>query len=135
MRFLLPSNPQKEIDRILKHEPSCLALFSAADALGFGHVQGVPPSVYVRQLANAASAGRKNLVPCARGEVPDIILRQPSASESVFRAMVQNDGPAACDIIQVWLDVAAHPSRGREQADLIERRVIKQIVNGLPPDE
>jgi hypothetical protein len=130
MRFLLPSNPQKEIDRLRKHEPSCLALFSAADALGFGHVHGVPPYIYVRELANSASAGRNNLVPCARGEAPDIILRQPSAEESVFRAMVQRDGPASCDIIQVWLDVAAYPSRGREQAELIERRVIKQIVNG-----
>ena len=29
------------------------------------------------------------------------------------------DGVPVCDAIQVWLDVSMHPSRGKEQADLI----------------
>jgi hypothetical protein len=43
--------------------------------------------------------------------------------------MVRVDGAAASDVLQVWLDVAAHPSRGAEQADLIRRRVLEPIVN------
>jgi hypothetical protein len=37
---------------------------------------------------------------------------------------------AACDVLQVWVDVAAHPSRGREQAELIRKRVLRQIIEG-----
>jgi hypothetical protein len=32
---------------------------------------------------------------------------------------------AASDALQVWLDVASHPARGREQADLIRKRVLQ----------
>ena len=36
----------------------------------------------------------------------------------------------ACDVLQVWLDVAAHPSRGEEQAELIYRKVLRPVVEG-----
>jgi hypothetical protein len=34
------------------------------------------------------------------------------------------------DILQVWLDVAAHPSRGKEQAEQIRRRFLSPVFNG-----
>jgi hypothetical protein len=46
----------------------------------------------------------------------------------VFRAAVQLDGVAISDVLQIWLDVSAHPSRGEEQADLIRRKVLAQII-------
>jgi hypothetical protein len=36
---------------------------------------------------------------------------------------------ASCDVLQVWLDVAAHPSRGREQADMIRKRVLRHVID------
>jgi hypothetical protein len=42
----------------------------------------------------------------------------------VFRAVVLKDGVPVCDVLQVWLDVAQHPSRVSEQADLIWRKIL-----------
>ena len=70
----------------------------------------------------------KNLVPTRPGKGPDVILRQALSPRSVFRGMVQPEGVPACDVLQVWLDVSAHPSRGQEQADLIRRRVLVPIM-------
>jgi hypothetical protein len=109
---------------------ACLALFAAADALGLGHVRGVPPYVYVQKLGPANLAAWKNLVPASPGEAPDVILREAPAPQSVFRGLVRPDGLASCDILQVWLDVFAHPARGHEQAELIQKRVLQPILQG-----
>jgi hypothetical protein len=37
---------------------------------------------------------------------------------------------AASDVIQVWVDVSSHPSRGREQADLIRKRILARVIEG-----
>jgi hypothetical protein len=34
----------------------------------------------------------------------------------------------ASDVLQVCVDVAGHPSRGREQAALIRKRVLRRII-------
>jgi hypothetical protein len=34
------------------------------------------------------------------------------------------------DVLQVWVDVAAHPSRGREHAELIHQRVLHRLIEG-----
>ena len=39
---------------------------------------------------------------------------------------------ASCDILQVWIDVTTHPSRGREQADLIRKRVLHRVIEEAP---
>ena len=109
---------------------ACLALFAAADALGFSFVPGVPPYVYVRRLGPASLSAWKNLVPVAPGEAPDVIVRQAPFPESVFRGVVRPHGVSSCDILQVWLDVFAHPSRGQEQADLIRKRVLNRLIQG-----
>ncbi len=128
MRFVLPGNREAQLRKVLSSGKACLALFAAAHALELGFVEGVPPYVYVDRLQPSRLAAWKNLRPCAPDESPDVIVRQAPAPQSVFRGAVNAEVMAACDVLQVWVDVAAHPSRGREQADLIRRRVLRQII-------
>ena len=128
MRFLLRGNDSGALlQQMLNGDRSCLALFAAADALGFGLVEGVPPHVYVRRLPIDLSPW-KNLVSAEPGEAPDIIVRQAPFPRSVFRGLVRPRGLASCDILQVWLDVGGHPSRGHEQADFIQERVLDRLM-------
>jgi hypothetical protein len=131
MRFLLRgSDPRTALKRMLDTGRACLGLFAAADELGFGFVHGVPPHVYVRRLSPVGLAAWKNLVPVAPGEPPDVIVRQAHSPESVFRGIVRPHGLASCDLLQVWLDVAHHPSRGEEQARVIRKRVLDRLIRG-----
>jgi hypothetical protein len=130
MRFLLPADPQHQLRRMLASGRACLALFAAADALRLGFVSGVPPYVYVQRIQPANLAAWRNLRACSPGESPDVIVRQAPAPQSVFRGLVRPEGIAACDVLQVWVDVASHPSRGREQADLIRKRVLHRLIEG-----
>jgi hypothetical protein len=131
MRFVLPGNAQAQLRKALNgNGVACLALFAAADLLQLGFVSGVPPYVYVDRLRPSRLADWKGLRACAPGEAPDVIVREVPAPQSVFRGAVNAEGVAACDVLQVWVDVAAHPSRGREQADLIRRRVLRRIIEG-----
>ncbi len=129
MRFVLPGNTQAQLRKALNGGgAACLALFAAADVLQLGFVSGVPPYIYVDRLRPSRLADWKGLRACTPGEAPDVIVREAPAPQSVFRGAVNADGIAACDVLQVWVDVAAHPSRGREQADLIRRRVLRQVL-------
>jgi hypothetical protein len=130
MRFLLPGDPQAHLRRMLAGGRACLALFAAADALRLGFVSGVPPYVYVQRVQPTDLAAWKNLRACAPGESPDVIIRQAPAPQSAFRGLVRPDGMAACDALQIWIDVAAHPSRGQEQAALIRMRVLRRLFEG-----
>jgi hypothetical protein len=42
--------------------------------------------------------------------------------------MVRVGAVAATDVIQTWLDVAAHPTRGKEQAEFIYDQVLRRVV-------
>ena len=130
MRFVLPGDVQAQLRKLLSSGRACLALFAAADALKLGFVHGVPRYVYVQRVEPANLAAWRNLRACAPGDSPDVILRQAPAPQSVFRGMVRHGGMAISDVLQVWVDVAAHPSRGREQADLIRKRLLHRIING-----
>jgi hypothetical protein len=132
MRFVLPGDPRTQLRNVLRSENACLALFAAADALGLGFVEGVPPYVYLEHLHRASLPVWKSLRVCGPGERPEVIVRQAAVPRSVFRGAVRSEGVAACDVLQVWADVAAYPSRGREQADLIWKRVLRQIIAGSP---
>ena len=132
MRFILRGGPQKGLKRILGSGRACLALFAAAEALHLGFVKGVPPYVYVQRLNPTSVAAWKNIVPSSPGEEPDLILRQAPAPQSVFRGLVRVDDMPVSDIVQVWLDVSSHPSRGQEQAELIRKRVLGPIIKGEP---
>jgi hypothetical protein len=131
MRFLLRgSDSRPALKRMLDSGRACLGLFAAADALGFGFVHGVPPYVYVRRISPVGLAAWKNLVPVAPGESPDVIVRQAPSPEAVFRGIVRPHGLASCDILQAWLDVSHHPSRGEEQANLIRKRLLDRLMHG-----
>jgi len=128
MRYLLKGDPRAQLRRMLSSGRGCLALFAAAEALKLGFVEGVPPYVYVERVQPSNLSAWKNLRQCEAGELPDLILRQAPAPQSVFRGLVRPNGLAASDVLQVWVDVASHPSRGREQADLIRKRVLEQVI-------
>ncbi len=130
MRFRLPGNAAAQLRKVAGSGRVCLGLFAAADALKLGFVEGVPPHVYVERINPSNLAAWKNLRRCQPGESPDVLLRQAPVPESVFRAVVSVDGVSVSDVIQVWLDVASHPARGAEQADLIRRRVLQPIISG-----
>lgn len=135
MRFLLRGDPQIELARVLRTGRVCLALFAAADALGVGLVHGVPEHVYVPRLARKNLAAWTNILPAEPREAPDLILREALTPQSVFRGLVRVGERPVSDVVQVWLDVASHPARGAEQAELIRRRVLASVVEGPHADE
>jgi hypothetical protein len=130
MRLLLGGEPLEQAARALHEQRACVGMFAAAEALGFGFVRGVPPYVYTGRLEEALAALDERWVPTERGEAPDLILRQPAAVKSVFRGVVPVRGLPVTDIIQTWLDVSTHPTRGAEQADLIRKRVLNRVLEG-----
>jgi hypothetical protein len=127
-RFVLPGDRRRALNRAVQAADGCLALFAAADALDIGFVRGVPPYVYVHQPVPRAQPGWKNLVPAEPGESPDLIVRGATAPCSVFRGAVVRESVRVCDVVQVWLDVSGHPSRGSEQADLIRREILEPVI-------
>jgi len=128
MRFLFRGDSNKELAGVLESGHACLALFAAADALNLGFVHGVPPYIYAQDLRSSRLAEWKNVAPAQPGEVPDFVLRRAPARQSVFRAVVRVRERLVSDVLQVWLDVASHPSRGQEQADLIRRRALNNVM-------
>jgi len=60
-------------------------------------------------------------------------VRVPSFRESIFRAAVVRHELPVCDVLQVWLDVADHPSRGASQAKEIWRRVLVPLWKHAAP--
>lgn len=131
MRFLIRGSIKSQLRDLVSSHPACLALFAAADALKLGHVAGVPPYIYVPKLPRPDSDSWKELVRASLSEPPDLILKQAACPKSVFRGIVHRDGMAISDVIQVWLDVSAHPSRGEEQADVIYRKVLRKIMESV----
>jgi hypothetical protein len=129
MRHVLRGDPDKGLVKLLKKGRSVLALFAAAERLRLGFVHGVPPYVYVPRLDAGALGAWKSVVPSAPGEVPDVIVRQAPAVQSVFRGAVSSGEVLVSDVLQVWLDVSSHPSRGQEQAELIQRRVLSKVIS------
>ena len=116
-------------------EARTMALVRAMGAAGAFNIdtsrfyrEALPPHVYLQRFRPTNIAAWKNLVPMQPGESPDVILRQAASAQSIFRGVVRVDGLVACDVIQVWLDVSEHPSRGAEQADLIWNRVLKSVT-------
>jgi hypothetical protein len=102
---------------------ACIALFAAAEALGFGFVHGVPPYIYLER-DDVDVLRRLGLSAQDAEHSPDAYIRIPDNTEALFRAAVIRDGVPVSDILQVWLDVSTHTSRGQAQADQIRRRVL-----------
>ena len=57
-----------------------------------------------------------------------MLLRVARFPESTFRGAVRRDGVMLADVIQVWLDVLNHPTRGKEQAEHIFRKMLRPLV-------
>jgi hypothetical protein len=64
---------------------------------------------------------------------PQLFVRIPGNRECIFRGVVGKNGVPASDIPQVWLDVGQHPSRGKEQAELIWRRILSPAFESCVP--
>lgn len=127
MSFLIPGG-ERQLHKVVSRLDACVGLFAAAEYLGLRHVSGVAPYLYVRRIRSSSSEGWPGLVPSKPGEPPQVVLRQANAPESLFRGAVQVDGVPVSDVLQIWLDAAAHPSRGAEQADLIEQKVLADVI-------
>jgi len=135
-RWVIKAGPQ-QLQSALRKYPSasdsvgvlrcCLGLFAAADALGLGFVQGVPPHIYLESLTFDA-LNRLGLSVDHSDKPADVYIRIPANREATFRASAVRDGVPASDVMQVWLDVSTHPARGREQAREIWRRVLKPVL-------
>jgi hypothetical protein len=122
------SGGKRKLNRLLSSpQPRvCLGLFAAVEVLVLGFVHGVQPYLYLERITQDIL---ESLGLSARGadQQADIYVRIPGNRESLFRGAVINDGVPSSDILQVWLDVSQHPSRGGEQADLIWRRVLAPV--------
>jgi hypothetical protein len=134
MRFTVRAAVQQQLKALLQSDrvQTCLGLFSAADALGMGHVSGVPPCVYVPKLSGFANNLHNPawaMVTLYPEAAPDLTVRQAMAPEATFKGAVRQGGILCADIIQVWLDVSNHPSRGQEQADHIYNTVLLPLIN------
>jgi hypothetical protein len=130
LRFLLRGNRESQVRRLVEAGGACVALFAAAEALGVGFVHGVPPYLYLKRLSPSTTSAWNTVVPAPPGEAPELIVREAPAPTSVFRGAVDVRGVLACDILQIWLDVSSHPSRGQEQAELIRRKFLDPVING-----
>jgi hypothetical protein len=128
MSYVIPGSGIRQLQKSASRLNACIGLFAAADLLNLGHVSGVPPHLYVRRLAPSSKADWPGLVPSGPGEHPQIILRQASAPESMFRGAVRVDDVPVADVLQIWLDASAHPARGAEQADLLRRKVLSGVL-------
>jgi hypothetical protein len=124
-RVRLPSDGQRKPFSSPRPR-ACLGLFAAAETLGLGFVHGVQPCLYLERMSQdiVESLG---LSEKGADQQADIYVRIPGNRESVFRGAVVKEGVPSSDILQVWLDVSQHPSRGKEQADLIWRRVLAPV--------
>ena len=128
MSYLIPAVGSRQLHKVVSRLDACVGLFAAADLLDLGHVSGVPPYVYVRRFSARSDVALPGLVPTAPGEPAQIVLRQANAPESLFRGAVQVDGIRVSDVLQIWLDVSAHSSRGAEQANLLRLKVLSDVL-------
>lgn len=126
--FLIRGVVPALVRKVAHSHKACLGYHAAAEALRLGHVHGAVPYLYVNKLPRSEAERWKELAPAARGEPFDVVLKQARAPQSLFRGAVHVDGVAVCDVLQIWLDVSAHPSRGQEQADQIWRKVLHRVV-------
>jgi len=127
-RLVLPGDPVARLQCWFDDRVACLALYAAADALGLGHVSGVPTHAYLLPEATAEREIRPPIRPAEPGEPVDVLLRQPPFVESLRRGAVVRKGVWATDVIQTWLDVGTDPSRGREQARQIWDTALAPLV-------
>jgi hypothetical protein len=136
LKLIMPRDVRSQLEQLFPAGRACLGLFAAADELGVGFVSGVPPYVLIDHPSILpgnvnAQDGARSMVLAGPGDPVHLVVRIPKASRSVFRGMVHPRAIASADIVQVWLDVSQHPSRGREQADMIWQNYLAPIAGNL----
>lgn len=109
----------------------CVGLFAAASVLGFGFVHGPAPHIYLENFGLDTLKLLGFSVENTERQA-DVCIRIPKNKEAVFRPAVLHNGLPVSDVLQVWIDVSSHPSRGREQANEIRRRVFKPLFGKRP---
>ncbi|MGY0799080.1 hypothetical protein ACW7G0_08530 [Lysobacter sp. A286] len=73
MCFLNPGAGQTQLHKAVSRHRPCLGLFAAADALGVGHVSGVPPYIYARKLPRSEQDLWRELASARPGEPSALI--------------------------------------------------------------
>lgn len=131
LRFMWRSELPSQFQSMLE-DPSAdaiLGLFGAAEAMGLHHVNGVHQYVYVPRLSlvNLDEGPWDALTLAPEGTVPDFYLRQSPAPISISKGAVRKGAKRYTDVIQTWLDVSFHPSRGQEQANLIQEKYLRNL--------
>ncbi|MDA1315398.1 MAG: restriction endonuclease [Acidobacteria bacterium] len=128
----LPSKSRLSPERTLKPQPRlCVGLLAAADALDIGFVRGASPHLYLERL-DFDVLHQLGLTVEDSVHRSDVYIRIPSNKEAIFRPCVPRHGLPVSDVVQIWLDASTHPTRGREQADEIRRRVLKPLFGKRP---
>ncbi|KGH23551.1 hypothetical protein P606_11580 [Comamonas thiooxydans] len=128
MRFLFDGDKEKMLSKLMNKVKvqTCLGLFDAASKHGLGLVSGamtylyVPKHVDIDLLSSAWAA-----VEFTKEANADIIIREAPWPTSIFKASIYSQGPRYTDLIQTWLDVSSHPTRGPEQADFIWKQYLQ----------
>lgn len=132
MSYLIPAAGPRQLHKLASRLEACIGLFEAADMLGVGHVSGAVPHVYVRRLSPPRGVEWPGVVPCAPGEPAQVIIKQANAPESLFRGAIRAGDVLVADVLQVWLDVSAHPSRGAEQEQLLREGALADVLGEWP---
>lgn len=128
MRYLLPGDKARALHKAASRLDACIGLFAAADLLRIGHVSGATPSLYVHRLNPPTTGGWDGLERVRPGELAQVTLKQSGTPQSLFRGAVEVDGVRVSDVLQIWLDVSTHPSRGAEQAALLSETVLRDVM-------
>lgn len=128
MSFLIPASGSRQLKKVVSQLDACVGLFAAAELLNLSHVSGVAAHIYVARLSPAPQGDWPGLVPAAPGESGQVILKQALAPESMFRGAVDIDGVPVSDVLQIWLDASAHPSRGAEQAEFLQHKILGDLM-------
>ena len=129
LRSLAQSGSRDPASQFHRHAPrTCLALYAAAEQLGLKFVHGAQSHFYLekfdQKLLYEIGLSAENAEHQA-----DVFVRIPESPEAVFRAAVARGGVPVADVLQIWLDVSAHPSRGKAQAEVIRKETLSDLHN------
>jgi len=116
-----------------KYEDSltvAVGLFAAANLLGVGHVLGVPTHLYVYEIDGHAVRSLGVELRRRSEQPPDLFLRMPYSSRAVFRCRIIRDGCPVTDVVQAYVDLLSHPTRGAEQAEVFWEKYLQHSLKG-----
>ncbi len=109
-----------------------LATFAACRSLDVSFVVGAPLQIYLDPIDADSLAGLG--LEIVDESDAHVRVTLPRAPESVFRGRLLAALPngalvPTCDLLQAWLDVQAHPTRGLEQARALEEGPLSELFS------